>query len=153
MAKSNVQLMLTKDVSKLGKLGELVAVAPGYAQNYLLPKGMAIRATRGVLLEVERRKEKERQRLIAVRQEAESQKVALATIGGFVIKKQVGENNAIFGTVTDREIAQMITAKTMMEIDRREITVPEIKETGTYDISIKFHAEVIATIKVQVVPE
>jgi len=153
MAKSNVQLMLTKDVSKLGKLGELVAVAPGYAQNYLLPKGMAIRATRGVLLEVERRKEKERQRLIAVRQEAESQKVALAMIGGFVIKKQVGENNAIFGTVTDREIAQMITAKTMMEIDRREITVPEIKETGTYDISIKFHAEVIATIKVQVVPE
>lgn len=145
--------MLTKDVSKLGKLGELVAVAPGYAQNYLLPKGMAIRATRGVLLEVERRKEKERQRLIAVRQEAESQKVALSTIGGFVIKKQVGENNAIFGTVTDREIAQMITAKTMMEIDRREITVPEIKETGTYEVLIKFHAEVTATIKVQVVPE
>jgi large subunit ribosomal protein L9 len=153
MAKSNVNVMLTKDVSKLGKLGELVAVAPGYAQNFLLPKGLAVRATPGVLAEVERRKEKERLRLLAIRQEAESRKVALATIGGFIVKKQVGENNAIFGTVTDREIAQLIAAKAMMEIDRRDITVPEISETGNYEVSIKLHAEVTATIKVQVVPE
>lgn len=153
MAKSNVNVMLTKDVSKLGKLGELVAVAPGYAQNFLLPKGLAVRATPGVLAEVERRKEKERLRLLAIRQEAESRKVALATIGGFIVKKQVGENNSIFGTVTDREIAQLIAAKAMMEIDRRDITVPEISETGNYEISIKLHAEVTATIKVQVVPE
>ena len=56
------------------------------------------------------------QRATAIRQEAESRKVALSTIGGFVIKKQVGENNAIFGTVTDREIAQMITAKTTYNV-------------------------------------
>ncbi|CAN1210675.1 50S ribosomal protein L9 [Tumidithrix helvetica PCC 7403] len=153
MAKSDVQVMLTKDVTKLGKLGELVAVAPGYAQNYLLPKGLAVRATVGVVKEVERRKEKERQRLLAIREEAESRKVALATIGGFVIKKQVGEGNAIFGTVTDREIAQLIAAKSMLEIDRRDITVPDIKQTGNYEVSIKLHAEVTATIDLQVVPE
>ena len=98
MAKSNLQVMLTKNVTKLGKLGDLVAVKPGYAQNFLIPQGMAIRATTGVVKEVERRKEVERQRLIAIRQEAESRKVALSTIGGFIIKKKVGEGNAIFGS-------------------------------------------------------
>ncbi len=153
MAKSNVQVMLTKEVKKLGKIGELVGVAPGYAQNYLLPRGFAIRATSGVIKEVERRKEVERQRLIAIRQEAESKKVALATIGGFIIKKAVGEGNSIFGTVTDREVAQLITDKAMLEIDRRDITVPDIKKTGTFDVEVKLHAEVTATIKLQVVPE
>jgi large subunit ribosomal protein L9 len=153
MAKSNLQVMLTKNVTKLGKLGDLVAVKPGYAQNFLIPQGLAIRATSGVVKEVERRKEVERQRLIAIRQEAESRKTALSTIGGFIIKKKVGEGNAIFGTVTDREVAQLITAKSMLEIDHRDITIPEINQTGNYEVSIKLHAEVTATIKIQVVPE
>ena len=114
---------------------------------------MAIRATTGVVKEVERRKEVERQRLIAIRQEAESRKVALSTIGGFIIKKKVGEGNAIFGTVTDREVAQLITAKSMLEIDHRDITIPEINHTGDFEVSIKLHAEVTATIKIQVIPE
>lgn len=153
MAKSNVQVMLIKDVVKLGKLGDLVNVAPGYAQNFLLPNGMAVRATLGITKEVERRKEKERQRLISIRQEAESQKANLGAIGTLIIKKAVGENNSIFGSVTDREVAQLILAKSSLEIDRREITVPDIKQVGTYDVEIKLHSEVIATVKIQVVPE
>ncbi|WP_019500336.1 50S ribosomal protein L9 [Pseudanabaena sp. PCC 6802] len=153
MSKSDVQVMLTKEVKKLGKIGDLVGVAPGYAQNYLIPKGFAVRATPGVVQEVERRKEAERQRLLAIRQEAESKKVALSTIGGFIIKKAVGEGNSIFGTVTDREVAQLIAQKAMMEIDRRDISVPDIKKIGNYDIDIKLHAEVTATIKLEVVPE
>lgn len=145
--------MLTKDVAKLGKLGDLVNVAPGYAQNFLLPNGMAVRATAGVLNEVERRKEKERQRLIAIRQEAEAKKATLGAIGTILIKKAKGENNAIFGSVTDREVAQLILAKSTIEIDRRDITVPDISVIGTYDVEIKLHAEVTATIKIQVVPE
>ncbi len=153
MAKSNVQLMLTKDVVKLGKLGDLVNVAPGYAQNFLLPNGMAVRATAGITKEVERRKEKERQRLIAIREEAENRKATLSAIGTLIIKKAVGENNSIFGSVTDREVAQLILAKSTLEIDRREITVPDIKQIGTFDVEIKLHAEVLATVKIQVVPE
>ncbi len=153
MAKSNVQVMLTKDVVKLGKLGELVSVAPGYAQNYLLPNALAVRATAGITKEVERRKEKERQRLIAIRQEAEARKATLSVIGTLIIKKAVGENDSIFGSVTDREVAQLILAKSTLEIDRREITVPDIKQIGTYDVDIKLHAEVTATVKIQVVPE
>jgi large subunit ribosomal protein L9 len=153
MSKSDVQVMLTKEVKKLGKIGELVGVAPGYAQNFLIPRGFAVRATPGVVQEVERRKEAERQRLLAIRQEAEGKKVALSTIGGFIIKKAVGEGNSIFGTVTDREVAQLIAQKAMMEIDRRDISVPDIKKIGNYDIDIKLHAEVTATIKLEVVPE
>jgi len=153
MARSNVQVMLTKEVSKLGKVGELVMVKPGYAQNYLIPRGMAVRATPGVIQEVERRKEKERQRLLAIKQEAEAKKTALSTIGGFIIKKKVGAENAIFGSVTDREVAQMLEAKTNLTIDERQIVLPEIKKTGSYDVNIKLHAEVTATIKLQVVAE
>ncbi|MFN3926385.1 MAG: 50S ribosomal protein L9 [Pseudanabaenaceae cyanobacterium] len=153
MKRSNVQVMLTKDVSKLGKVGELVSVRPGYAQNYLIPRGLAVRATPGVVQEVERRKEKERQRLLAIKQEAEAKKTALATIGGFIIKKKVGEHNAIFGSVTEREVAQLIEAKTTFTVDHRIITLPEIKTIGTYDVTLKLHAEVTATIKLQVVPE
>ncbi|NJK33863.1 MAG: 50S ribosomal protein L9 [Oscillatoriales cyanobacterium SM2_2_1] len=152
MAKNNIQIMLTKNVNKLGKLGDLVQVAPGYARNYLFPQGMAIIATRGVINEVERRKEAERQRLIAIRQEAESKKVALGTIGGFTFKKKA-EGGSIFGTVTDREVAQLVAAKTMMEFDSRDITVPDINKLGTYDVQIKLHAEVTATIKVEVIAE
>lgn len=152
MAKNNIQIMLTKNVNKLGKLGDLVQVAPGYARNYLFPQGMAIIATRGVINEVERRKEAERQRLIAIRQEAESKKVALGTIGGFLIKKKA-EGGSIFGTVTDREVAQLVAAKTMMEFDSRDITVPDINKLGTYDVQIRLHAEVTATIKVEVIAE
>jgi large subunit ribosomal protein L9 len=153
MKRSNIQVMLTKDVSKLGKVGELVSVRPGYAQNFLIPRGMAVTATPGVIKEVERRKEKERQRLLAIKQEAEAKKVALSTIGGFIIKKKVGEENAIFGSVTDREVAQLIEAKSTLSIDHRQITLPEIKKTGFYDVTIKLHAEVTATIRLQVVAE
>ncbi len=153
MSKRNVQVMLTKDVSKVGKVGDLVKVAPGYARNYLMPQGLAVLATPGVIKEVERRKAKERQRLLELRQAAERQRDALVTIGGYIIKKKTGENNVLFGSVTPMEVAELIKARTNQEIDRREIHVPEIKTIGTYDVTIKLHSEVTATIKLQVVPE
>ncbi|MEO1400908.1 MAG: 50S ribosomal protein L9, partial [Cyanobacteria bacterium J06635_1] len=88
MAK-RVQLVLSEDIRKLGKTGDLVEVAPGYARNYLIPRGLGYRATPGVLKQVERRREEERQRLEAIKQEAESMKTALNTIGLFTVKKQV----------------------------------------------------------------
>ncbi len=153
MSKRNVQIMLTKDVSKVGKLGDLVKVAPGYARNYLMPQGLAVLATPGVIKEVERRKAKERQRLLELRQAAERLRDALTTIGGYTIKKKTGENNVIFGSVTAPEVAELIKARTDQEVDRRDITVPDIKTIGTYDVTIKLHSEITATIKLQVLPE
>ncbi len=153
MSKRNVQIMLTKDVSKVGKLGDLVKVAPGYARNYLMPQGLAVLATPGVIKEAERRKAKEQQRLLELRQAAERQRDALTTIGGYIIKKKTGENNVIFGSVTAPEVAELIKARTDQEVDRRDITVPDIKTIGTYDVTIKLHSEITATIKLQVLPE
>ncbi|WP_013323027.1 50S ribosomal protein L9 [Gloeothece verrucosa] len=151
MAK-RIQVVLSKTVNKLGKTGDVVDVAPGYARNYLLPQGIAAIATPGILRQVEQRKEKERQRLLAEKQEAESRKVALQTIGRFVIRKQVGEGEAIFGTVTTQEVADIIKQNTSQEVDRRGITLPEISQTGFYKAQVKLHPEVTAEIEIQVAP-
>ncbi len=149
MAKK-VQVVLREDIRKLGISGDLVEVAPGYARNYLLPRGLAVRTTPGVLKQVERRREELRQRLAQIKQEAESTKTALETIGVFVIKKPVGENDAIFGTVTSSDVADAILETTQKEVDRRDILVPEINRLGEYKVTVKLHAEVVATITVRV---
>ena len=152
MGKQRVQILLNKGVTKLGKRGDLVEVAPGYARNYLIPQGMATVATPGIIKQVEQRREKERQRILAIRQEAESRKTALQTVGRFTIRKQVGEKDAIFGTVTTQEVADIIKANTGLEIDKRGITLPEISKIGFYQAEIKLHPEVTGTIEIQVAP-
>lgn len=151
MAK-RVQLVLNQDISKLGKTGDLVEVAPGYARNYLIPKKLGVVATPGILKQVERRKEKEQQRLLEEKQQAESRKTALETINRFVIRKQEGEKEAIFGTVTTQEVAEAIQAATGQEIDRRGITLPDISKLGFYKAEVKLHPEVTATVEIHVAP-
>ncbi|RMD71790.1 MAG: 50S ribosomal protein L9, partial [Cyanobacteria bacterium J149] len=146
------QLLLNKNVEKLGKRGDVVDVAPGYARNYLVPQGFAVVVTPGILRQVEQRKEKERQRLQAILEEAKSRKTALQTINNFVIRKQVGEQDAIFGTVTTQDVVDVIKQSAGLDIERQDITVPEIKKTGKYSVAIKLHAEVTAEITVEVAP-
>ena len=152
MAK-RIQLVLNQDVSKLGKSGDLVEVAPGYARNYLIPRKMGVNATPGILKQVERRREQERQRQLELKQQAQERKTALENVGSFTIAKQVGEGDAIFGTVTDREVAAIIQEITGQEVDRRGITLPDISKTGSYKAEIKLHPEVTATVDIQVVAE
>lgn len=152
MAK-RVQLVLNKDVSKLGKVGDLVEVAPGYARNYLLPQGLAVNVTPGVLKQVERRREQERLRLLELKKEAEVQKATLEKLGVLTITKQAGEGDAIFGSVTDREVAEVVKEKTGLELDRREIEVPEVRKVGSYKVQVKLHPEVIVTLNLSVVGE
>ncbi len=153
MAKKRTQLVLSQDVEKLGNTGDLVEVAPGYARNYLMPRGLAYRVTPGVLKQVEVRRERERARLEAIKQEAESTKVALNTIGLFTVKKAVGEDEAIFGTVTTAEVAELIRANAGKEIDKRDIDLPDINKLGEYKVDIKLHSEVTATINLRVAPD
>lgn len=148
-----VQLVLNQDVSKLGKLGDLVEVAPGYARNYLIPQKLAVSATPGILKQAERRKEKERQRQLELKEQAQTLKANLEKVGSFTIAKQVGEGEAIFGTVTDREVAALIQAAINQEVDRRGINLPDISKTGTYKAEVKLHPEVSAVVDIQVVAE
>lgn len=152
MAK-RVQVVLNQDIRKLGKNGDLVEVAPGYARNYLIPQGMAVRTTPGVLKQVERRREAERQRLLELKQEAEATRKALETIGMFTVAKPVGEKEAIFGTVTNAEVAEVIQATAGKEVDRRDITLPDINKLGEYKVEVRLHSEVTATINLRVVAE
>ena len=148
-----VQLVLNQDVIKLGRNGDLVEVAPGYARNYLLPNKMAVHATPGILKQVERRREQERQRQLELKHKAQELKVALEKVGNFTIAKQVGEKDSIFGTVTDREVAALIQQAINQEVDRRGITLPDISKTGTYKADVKLHPEVTATVEINVVAE
>jgi large subunit ribosomal protein L9 len=149
MAK-RIQVVLQEDIRKLGISGDLVEVAPGYARNYLFPRGLAVRTTPGVLKEVERRREEIRQRLEQIKKDAESMKTALETIGMFVIKKPVGEEDAIFGTVTSSDVADAILEATQKEVDRRDINVPDINRLGEYQVTIKLHPEVTSTVNIRV---
>jgi large subunit ribosomal protein L9 len=148
-----VQLVLNQDVRKLGRNGDLVEVAPGYARNYLIPQGLGVIANAGILKQVETRREKERQRLLAEKQEAVTRKTALETIGKYKISQQVGEQEAIFGSVTAQDVADAIQQNANLEVDKRGITVPEIRKTGTYKVEIKLHPEVTATVDIEVIPE
>ncbi|MBD2021838.1 50S ribosomal protein L9 [Leptolyngbya sp. FACHB-36] len=150
MAK-RIQLVLSRDVSKLGKSGDLVEVAPGYARNYLIPQGIGVSATPGILKQVERRRALEQQRLLELKQEAETRKQALEKVGSVSIAKQAGEKDSIFGTVTTQDVADAILAASKQEVDRRGITLPEINRLGTYKAEIKLHPDVSATIDVEVV--
>ena len=146
-----VQVVLNEDILSLGKNGDLVDVAPGYARNYLMPFGKAVPVTPAVMKQVEHRRAKEVERQAALKQEALNFKTALDTIGRFTVKKQVGEDYVLFGTVTNGDVAEVIEESTKKEIDRRDILVPEIHRTGKYTVTVKLHSEVTAEINLEVV--
>ena len=149
MAK-RVQVVLTETISTLGKDGDVVDVAPGYARNFLFPQGKAVNVTPAVLKQIERKREKEKVEAEKVKQEAIDFRTALKTIGRFTIKKQVGEDGVLFGTVTNGDVAEAIESATKKVIDRRNITVPDIHNLGSFTAKIKLHPEVNAEVNIEV---
>ncbi len=148
-----MEVILRQHVDNLGRRGEIVKVADGYARNYLLPRKLALVATAGNKKQVER----ERAKLDAV--EAEEQKVASAiadrlnAIESIEISRKVGETEALYGSVTTADIADALHAKGF-DLDRRKLQLQEpIKKLGEFDIPVKLHRDVVAKIKVHVVAE
>ena len=133
MAK-RVQVVLSEDILSLGKDGDLVEVAPGYARNFLLPHGKALPVTQAVLKQVEHRRAKEAERLAALKADAVAFRTALDTIGRFTVKKQTGGDDVLFGTVTNVDVAEAIESATKKLVDKRDITVPEVHRTGNYKV-------------------
>ena len=150
MAK-RVKVVLKEDVLSLGKDGDVVEVSPGYARNFLLSQGKALSVTPAVLKQVEHRLAKKAEHEAALKQEAIDSETALKTIGRFSIKKQTGEDGLLFGTVTNGDVAEAIQVATKKEIDRRNIVVPEIHETGQYKVQIKLHSEITAELNLEVI--
>jgi large subunit ribosomal protein L9 len=147
-----MEVILREHVDNLGRRGDLVKVADGYARNYLLPRKMALLATAGNKKVIEREKVK------FEANEAEEQKVAqavadrLATVE-IEIARRVGETDALFGSVTNADIAEALAGKGF-DLDRRKLQLHEpIKKLGEYDVPVKLHREVIVTLKVKVIAE
>lgn len=145
-----VELILLEDVEDLGKAGEKVNVAPGYARNFLIPKGLAEKVTPGALRQIEARKE----RIEAKRKEelanAETLAAKIAETE-VTIPMQAGEDEKLFGSVTAHLIAEALE-KEGIEIEHRRIKLEEpIKELGVFNVDIKLHSDVVATAKVWVV--
>ncbi len=149
MAK-RVQVVLNEDIKSLGNDGDLVEVAPGFARNFLLPNKKALPVTPTVLKQVEHRRAKQAEKEAAKKQEAIDFQTALTTIGRFTVKKQVGEDGVLFGTVTNGDVAEAVKEATKKDIDRRDISVPEIHGVGKYKVQIKLHKEVNAEINLEV---
>jgi len=152
MAK-RTQLVLNQYVNKLGRPGDVVEVAPGYARNYLIPKGLGMPATPGVLKQAERLRAAEQQRQEELRQAALQVKAKLEAVDRYEIAKQAGEKDSIFGSVTDRDVAAAIQEATGQEVDRHNIMVPDIRKLGTYTAELKLHPEVTVTVSIEVVPQ
>lgn len=147
------QVVLTQTIPKLGEKGELLSVAMGYWRNYLGPQQLAVQATPAMLQKIREEEEAEQARLAEIKAKAEAMATALRTIGKFVVKKKVGENDRIFGSVTTQEIADAIYMQTSRKLDKGDIVLPDIKELGTYDATIKLHPEVTGSFKIVVEKE
>ena len=147
-----MEVILREHVDNLGRRGEVVKVADGYARNYLLPRKLALLVTEGNKQQIERERGKFEAR------EQEEKKVAdamAARLAGVEIQiaRKVGETEVLFGSVTSADIAAAMAAKGF-EIDRRKLNLREpIKKLGEFDIPLRLHLDVTIPIKVKVVAE
>jgi len=147
-----MQIVLKEDIDKLGRRGEIVKVADGYARNYLLPLGKALPATAGNLKVIEREK---RRYVVRLTKEKEENQALAGRIQGLslTLVRKVGESDVLYGSVTSGDIAESLSKEGIV-VDKRRIQLPEpIKSLGIYTISIRLHPEVTAEVKVWVVKE
>lgn len=147
---TSMQVILTETVENLGSAGALVKVKPGYARNYLLPRKMAVVATRSNIKQVEHERRLGLARAEKERKIAEGQAAQLENIT-VTIAAQAGEGEKLFGSVTSRDVADALAGKGI-EIDRKDLIVSEtIKTLGEHKITVKFAPEIEATFTVNVV--
>ena len=147
-----MELILRDDVDKVGRRGDIVKVKDGYARNFLLPRGLGMPVTASNKAMIEKEKKAHLARLAKEKAEFES---LAARIGGlrFVAPRKVGENDALYGSVTGGDIAEFLKTKGI-EIDKRKVQLDEaIKHLGEHEVKIRLHPEVQASLKLLVTKE
>ncbi|NLJ60624.1 MAG: 50S ribosomal protein L9 [Firmicutes bacterium] len=148
-----MEVILVKDVKGLGSEGDVVKVADGYARNYLIPKGLALQATKANLRilknEMETMETKAQKELGKAEKTAEQLEHSRVTI-----RCKAGEGGKLFGSVTAKDIAEAVQESLGIALDRRRIDLTEpIKAVGSYTVSVKLHQEVSTKISVEVEPQ
>ncbi|MFZ3201076.1 MAG: 50S ribosomal protein L9 [Candidatus Acidiferrales bacterium] len=147
-----MQIILQEDVEKLGTRGQIVEVAEGYARNFLLPHKLALEANAGNM------KRLEKMRAAFAKKEA-TEKGDAETLAGLLggvsleVRRKSGENDQLFGSVTSADISEALAAQGYT-VDKRKISLADpIKLVGEFDVPIKLHREVTATVKLTVKKE
>lgn len=147
-----MKVILNKDVPGTGKAGEVKDVADGYARNYLLPRKLAVAASGGALKEVEQKK-------AAVQKKAAAEEAAARvladrlTTAPVILTAKVGDQGRLYGSITSADIAEQLSAHLGQPVDKRKIElVDPIRHLGTFEVTIRLHRAVTATVKVDVQP-
>lgn len=150
MATTNV--LLREDIESLGGRGEIVKVKAGYARNYLLPRGLALLATKGNVKQVEGERSALLKKVATEKSAADAQAEQMKDIS-LQFERKAGDGGQLFGSVTSMDIAEALKGKGY-EVDRRKIVLKEaIKETGDYTVNVKLHREVTLSVPVSVTAE
>lgn len=149
-----MEIILLEDVRRLGQRGDIVKVKPGFARNYLLPRGSALEATRANRAFFEQKRKKIDAQHAKLRSEAAEVAAAIASLN-VKIAKRVGERETLYGSVTTAEIAEVMERKGVT-VDKRRIDlggVTGLKTLGDHTVTIDLHPEVVAELVVSVVAE
>jgi large subunit ribosomal protein L9 len=147
-----MEVILREHVDNLGRRGDVVKVAAGYARNYLLPQRLALPVTEASRRQIERERDKAEARDAEEKAAADAlaQRIAAAEIS---IMRRVGENQTMYGSVTSADIAQALASKGFA-VEKRRINLPDaIKSLGEHTVPVRIHRDVTAEVKVKVVPE
>lgn len=148
-----MKVVLLADVKGHGKKGEVVEASDGYARNFLLPKGLAKEATKGVLNEV---KGKNEAKAYHKEQEVLAAKETAAKLEGgkVTIKSKAGDNGKLFGKVTNQNVAEAIKYQLHVVVDKRKVLIPDgIKTIGSHEVEVKVYPEISAKITVEIISE
>lgn len=145
-----MKVILLQDVKKLGQKGAVIDVADGYARNFLLPKGLAVEASKGKVKEIKEKKkmaeEKERKMKAEARELAEKMEGLTITI-----EAKVGDTGRLFGSVGSKDVAEALRKRYGFKVDKRKIVLKEpIKEPGLYPAVVKVYPSLQANINVEV---
>ena len=147
---TQIHVVLQQDVQNLGKSGDLVRVRPGYARNFLIPRGLAMPATAGNVARIEDLRQKARARAAKELVQAQETAKKLESLS-VKIARAVGEENKMYGSVTSKDVEEAFAA-IGVEIDRKKISLAEpIKTLGLSEVPIKLHHDVTAKLRVEVV--
>jgi large subunit ribosomal protein L9 len=145
-----MKVILQKTVERLGDPGDVADVADGYARNFLIPRGLAVRAEKGTVRHAESLKRAHQTRTKA--QKGEFEAIAARIIQTpVVVTARAGEEGKLFGSVTAADIAEALSAETGVAVDRRDIHLDEpIRSIGTHEVTVHLHAEVDPVITIDV---
>jgi large subunit ribosomal protein L9 len=148
-----VRVVLRDDVENIGRKGDLIDVTDGFARNFLVPRGLAMKATKGVVQQAEAmrrnreaRDARDREAAQALADQLSGQRIEL--------RARAGDGGRLFGSVTSANVVDAVRAQTGVELDRRKTQLAEpLKELGAVEVPVKLHSDVEVTLTVDVVPE